>query len=153
MQQCLTGLTCSLKSVLRLGFCCCRNSRRIPNSRSCPHDTTRLGKLWHVASLSFAANPVRSHREWAGVIDLVNLPEIEVPQTASPGVGAIIRCLHRDFNPSNGHGRCALSDTYSYLPVINSVHMLLYHSHVSPCVGRYLCNHCAYILWHAGSTL
>ncbi|KAL3143449.1 hypothetical protein ABBQ38_002265 [Trebouxia sp. C0009 RCD-2024] len=81
------------------------NCRRTPNSRSCPNNTTRMGKLWHAASLSFAANPVRSHREWAGVIDRVNLPEPEVPQSAAPGVGALVRCLHRDFHPSNGHGR------------------------------------------------
>lgn len=122
------------------GFCPCRSSRRAPNSRSFPNNTTRVGKLWHVASLLFAANPVRSHREWAGVIDRVNLPEPEVPQTASPGVGAIIRCLHRDFNPSNGHGRYALSDTCNLLHVIG----------LAPCMGKCLCCHSVqqFALWH-----
>ena len=80
--------------------------RNTPSTRSCPGSSTRMGTLWHVASLSFAANPVRSHREWAGVIDRITLPEPAAPQgSASPRVGALIRCLHRDFTSPNGQGR------------------------------------------------
>lgn len=94
--------------------------RNTPSTRSCPGSSTRMGTLWHVASLSFAANPVRSHREWAGVIDRITLPEPTAPQgSASPRVGALIRCLHRDFTSPNGQGRYALLcfHTYSVKPV------------------------------------
>lgn len=120
----------------------CSNCRRAPNSRSCPDNASRIGKLWHVASLSFAANPVRAHREWAGVIDRVNLPELEVPQTASPGVGAIIRCLHRDFHPSNDHGR------YAHSPAVASLSATLLYivvaslGHVSGSPQCYCRAHC-----------
>lgn len=87
-------------------FLSCRPGRRnTPNTRSCPDSISRMSTLWHVTSLLFAANPVRSHREWAGVIDRINMPEPSAPQSASPRVGAIIRCLHRDFHSPNTHGR------------------------------------------------
>ncbi|KAA6424207.1 MAG: hypothetical protein FRX49_06166 [Trebouxia sp. A1-2] len=80
--------------------------RNTPGTRSCPGSSTRMGMFWHVASLSFAANPVRSHREWAGVIDRITLPEPAAPKgSASPRVGALIQCLHRDFTSPNGQGR------------------------------------------------
>ena len=135
--ECVTcnHLAAALKQILRFCFCSCSNCRRAPNSRSCPDNASRIGKLWHVASLSFAANPVRAHREWAGVIDRVNLPEPEVPQTASPGVGAIIRCLHRDFHPSNDHGR------YAHSPAVASLSTTLLSSvvaSVGPCFSTVL---------------
>ena len=78
--------------------------RSVPATRSWQgNNTSRMSTLWHLVSLSFAADPMRSHREWAGVID--RLPETAHTQAAAPRVGAIIRCLHRDLTSPNGHGR------------------------------------------------
>lgn len=87
-------------------------ARRMPSSRSPPNTTSRVGTFWHIASLSFAANPVRLHREWTGAIDRAALPVPSAPQaTASSQVGAIIRCLHRDFNSPSNHGRFVRLET------------------------------------------
>lgn len=113
--------------------------RNTPGTRSCPGSSTRMGMFWHVASLSFAANPVRSHREWAGVIDRITLPEPAAPKgSASPRVGALIQCLHRDFTSPNGQGRYALLsfDKYNLNPSPLCTASSAFHAahHCSHCI-------------------
>lgn len=52
-------------------------------------------------TLLFAANPLRTHREWTGVLEQAS-PEPVVARPASPKVGALVRCLHRDFGSTSG---------------------------------------------------
>ena len=117
-----------------------------------------MGTLWHVASLSFAANPVRSHREWAGVIDCITLPEPAAPQgSASPRVGALIRCLHRDFTSPNGQGRYALLcfHRHNVNPVTlhsffsNSCSTSLFPLHALICLSEAFVEH-GWALWSLG---
>ena len=86
-------------SVLRSSACTCRNDKQ---SAAQAHGNAHRGSRFrHAVSLMFAANPLRTHREWTGVLERAS-PEPVVARPATPKVCAFVRCLHRDFGSTSG---------------------------------------------------
>ena len=77
------------------------NKQDTAQSQNNSSNGSRGSRLRHAVTLLFAANPLRTHREWTGVLERAS-PEPVVARPASPKVGALVRCLHRDFGSTSG---------------------------------------------------